>query len=287
MGRPLGVRPLPVRVLFSPRCRLVDVVVAKTLQRREAIHQRVIEQTHSGIRDKRMLRTVAPALQLRSRIRRGERFVLVPYIQVKTRRNPRCGGGARADRAVRVRFRSGMTILQAPRHTESVRLLSRDGGSIELRPLAYQFDVHPAPEQGTDWDANWLVIFGEVRTVEGLGWNFVDPCLTTWNTGMVSEWLRGTVDGTVLPTPAWSDDWPVDPHFRHFTEPNVAFSLAERTPSRIRLRIHLSLEALPPSLRGDDRPELFAYFVNIDTDADSVSAAADVWDLECQAFAVR
>jgi len=92
-----------------------------------------------------------------------------------------------------------------------VRLLSRDGVSIELRPLAYQFDVRPAPKPGTDWDANWLVISDDVRTVEGLEWNFIDPCLTTWNTGMVSEWLRGTVDGTVQPTPAWPDEWAVDP----------------------------------------------------------------------------
>jgi len=57
-----------------------------------------------------------------------------------------------------------------------VRLLSGDGASVGLRPVAYQFsrqvaagaaEEPTAAEPGTDWDANWLMIRGDIRTSDG------------------------------------------------------------------------------------------------------------------------
>jgi hypothetical protein len=45
-----------------------------------------------------------------------------------------------------------------------VRLLSRDGASIDIRPIRYQFGASLQTTPGTNWDANWLVIRGEIQT---------------------------------------------------------------------------------------------------------------------------
>jgi hypothetical protein len=40
---------------------------------------------------------------------------------------------------------------------------SADGALVGLRPVSYQFPGHASTRPGRDWDANWLVIRGEVR----------------------------------------------------------------------------------------------------------------------------
>ena len=64
-------------------------------------------------------------------------------------------------------------------HPCRVRLSSSDGASITLHPAAYQFEVTPATADEHDWDANWLMIHGDVRIAGGRQWAFLDPCLTT------------------------------------------------------------------------------------------------------------
>src|SRR4051812_41759631 len=51
----------------------------------------------------------------------------------------------------------------APLDARKVLLTCPDGASVELRPTRYQFAV--APSEPDDWDANWLEIYGRVRTV--------------------------------------------------------------------------------------------------------------------------
>jgi hypothetical protein len=52
------------------------------------------------------------------------------------------------------------------------------GALVEIRPVRYQFPGARRP--AGDWDANWLIISADVRTVDGRCWHFEDPCLTTW-----------------------------------------------------------------------------------------------------------
>lgn len=163
-----------------------------------------------------------------------------------------------------------------------MNLNSTNRATVRLRPVRYQFPSSAKPGAERDWDANWLVIEGQVRTHEGQEWSFSDPCLTTWEARSLSGWLRSVAAGTVEPTAWGSGDEPI----LMFTEPNVAFTLAERDAQTVSLRIHLSLEARPPWLTVDD-VDLFEYFVVITLPPGDVAAAADEWDRQIAEFPER
>jgi hypothetical protein len=115
-------------------------------------------------------------------------------------------------------------------HPGSVRLQSRDGASLELGPTGYQFGANPLAPVGTDWDANWLLVHGEVHTADGAAWTFLDPCLTAWEALSISRWLRDAAAGRI----AVAEHWSGVEDLLHFTEPNVAFqpAAASRRPGR-------------------------------------------------------
>ncbi len=164
-----------------------------------------------------------------------------------------------------------------------MRLLSSDGALLDLRPIAYQYGANPRAAVGTDWDANWLMVQGNVRTAEGRDWTFTDPCLTTWEAREIGSWLRGVVAGLVAP----ATERPEEADLLCFTEPNVALSLVGRSEGRVQVRVHFSLEALPPWLGLRVRPEIFAYFVAFDLSIDELAAAAEEWDRDCEPFSMR
>ena len=165
-----------------------------------------------------------------------------------------------------------------------MRLGSVSGPSVELRPVGYQFPGNAGDGRGRDWDANWLLVRGDIRTADGLSWTFVDPCLTTWEARALVLWLRGVVSGETVPTPF---DGSKDERLLVFTEPNVALSLEERTDDSAVIRVHLSLEARPPWLRGNAEPDIFEYFVAVGVSLDDASAAADDWDQGLASFPER
>ncbi|MCQ8193727.1 WapI family immunity protein [Streptomyces rugosispiralis] len=136
-------------------------------------------------------------------------------------------------------------------------LLADHEHRIELRPLRYQFPV----VSGDQYDDNWLVIGGEVTTLEG-SWSFTDPCLLTDEARQISPWLRA-VGGAML-TGTQPD--------LHFLEPVVSFG---RTGSGF-VRVHLSQEAAPPWLDGDER--LDELVVEIKATAAGLRQAAEEWD---------
>ena len=51
------------------------------------------------------------------------------------------------------------------------------------------------PGSHVDWDANWLVVRGEVRTSDGRSWSFTDPCRMTWEGERLSWWLHAAASG--------------------------------------------------------------------------------------------
>ena len=75
-----------------------------------------------------------------------------------------------------------------------MRLRSSDGTQVALRPVRYQFPRVRGSRSGRDWDANWLVIHGDVH---GRTWSFKDSCLTTWDARELGAWLRGVASGAV------------------------------------------------------------------------------------------
>lgn len=164
-------------------------------------------------------------------------------------------------------------------------LLEDSATRVELRPAGYQF----AAVVGDRWDDNWLDVDGRVTTGEG-DFSFRDPCLTTGEAGRIAGWLRRVAAGVVPVTgpgeegEPWPDLW--------FTEPLLGFGLAghdeDGTPI---VRVHLSAEATPPWRRDPDTGEvlddIYAYSVDLRTDAAALLRAADAWERELAAFPPR
>lgn len=147
----------------------------------------------------------------------------------------------------------------------------------------YQFPGRQG-QGNRDWDANWLQVAGTVVLVDRKTWPFEDPCMTTWEAAELGRWLNAVADGSVQPSPFGTGQ---DEQLRVFTEPVVAFSLQERIEERVRIRVHFSLEALPPWLRGAGRPDIFDFFVVLDLPAAELRQAADDWTLNLRQFPPR
>lgn len=157
-----------------------------------------------------------------------------------------------------------------------MRLRSTDGTEIDLRPARYQYPRIRVDEPG-DWDANWLVIRGEVRPTDGRHWRFEDACLTTWDAADFARWLRRVTadEVTVTPLPAHRGQ------LLRFTEPNLAFSLAATEEGRRAIRVHFSLEARPrwASPPGDD-VDLYGFFVTVESTVAELARAVEEWERE-------
>ena len=170
---------------------------------------------------------------------------------------------------------------------DGVKLVSADGASVDLRPVCYEYEQEPAADSAGEgepvWDANWLVIRGQVRAADGREWTFRDPCLTTWEAERLLEWLQALGCGEVRKALA-------------FTEPNLGFRVDAQDDERVRLRVHFSAESLPPGLRTPDARTPDArtpgrrtagYDVPLDVGRADLADAARTWAVDCQAFPLR
>jgi len=167
----------------------------------------------------------------------------------------------------------------------SVRLVSSTGALVELRPTGYQFSQAGRAEAGgadctaesyADWDANWLVIRGDVTAADGRSWSFTDPCLTAWEAERLSAWLD-----------AVSRD-AADRDAAVFTEPNVSFFIDGRDRDWVRMRVRFSHESLPGWLPRDVAGwQAGEYFVALEVTTADLAGAARAWDRERQAFPAR
>ena len=106
-------------------------------------------------------------------------------------------------------------------------LRGRDGQSIELRLVGYQF-----PAARTPVDATWIVVAGRVDHPRG-SWTFQDPCLETTDIFSLASWLEAVARGAE------------DRADYGFTEPNLEFRLVGSGTDR-RLRLYFELESRPP-----------------------------------------
>ena len=163
-----------------------------------------------------------------------------------------------------------------------MQLVSTDGASVDLRPVRYEFADEPAGPG--DWDANWLVIRGAVRTAAGRSWTFEDPCLTAWDARELGAWLRAAAEGRVPVTAAPDED---SAGLLAFTEPNLGFSLAARTGDDLVLRVHLSIESGPPPRTGDAPSDLYAYSVPLRLRRADLRAAAQAWETDLTPYPPR
>jgi hypothetical protein len=107
-----------------------------------------------------------------------------------------------------------------------MKLASRDGQTLELRILGYQF-----PDLGTsEYDSNWLVVTGKVTHSRG-SWQFTNPCLLTFEAEQLATWMD-RVAHAKLPSDTCD-----------FMEPNLEFR-ALNIDRRI-LRVYFDLGARP------------------------------------------
>jgi hypothetical protein len=165
--------------------------------------------------------------------------------------------------------------------SEVMELVGGDGSRVELRLLGYQFARGAV---SGDWDANWVIVRGDIRTSDGRGWSFEDPCLTTWESRSLGDWLSSVARGEVAPAPF---DGGEDERLLMFTEPNVALSLAAWDEVGATIRFHFSLESRPGWLADEDPGELFEFFVPLSVPVAEVARAAAAWQREVIRFPAR
>ena len=166
---------------------------------------------------------------------------------------------------------------------EGVKLVSGEGGYIELRPVAYQFEIpEPVPADDED-DGEWLVVRGDVRLDDGREWTFTGPYLTTSETRRLGTWLASAGAGRIAPSPAS----PPGRELISFTEPGIALSIASLSADRASVRVHFSHESMPPWHPHHDWPDYQAYFIVLDVSTVGLTCAAAQWNRDLQAFPAR
>ncbi|MEW9265785.1 hypothetical protein AB1207_13590 [Kineococcus endophyticus] len=164
-----------------------------------------------------------------------------------------------------------------------MQFTSTDGAAFELRPTGYEY---PATNTPGDWDANWLIVHGQVHTAAGESWTFHDPSLTTWEARELHRWLKRTARGRVEPTDNPGQD---AADVLAFTEPNLAFSVASVIDGETVLRVHLSLEAVAGKAgwTRETGPRLYEYSVLLKLDQRQLRAAATQWNRDISTFPPR
>lgn len=153
------------------------------------------------------------------------------------------------------------------------------GDWVSLRPIGYEFPGQP----GDRWD-DFLMIRGDVHLGDGRGWIFDDPAITALEATWIAPWLREARQLVATPVPApESRDWPEEGMLT-FVERVIAFSVARNDGRTVVLRLHLSIEALPP---WQSHPYIHGYFILFSMNAQDLAVAADQWESETGAFPMR
>ena len=165
-----------------------------------------------------------------------------------------------------------------------MELESADGAIVRLRPVRYQFAGSESTGAGRDWDANWLIIHGDIRTADSGSWSFADPCLTTWEARSVSAWLRAAASAAAPPS-GRSDRHAMPP--AAFTEPNLKLTLQDGTLTEAVISVRFSLESLPPWIRRGSAAARGGYVVALSVPHGKLTRAADDWDREIAEFPER
>jgi hypothetical protein len=153
-----------------------------------------------------------------------------------------------------------------------VRLVGRNGNSLGLVPIRYEFP-------GDKSDDDWVVIDGRVTASLG-SWEF-HAALLTLECPFLGTWLAEAARSQVPPTEP--DD---DPSLT-FLEPSLAFSVASYGEEVVTLRAHLSHQAAPPWQDIDDKLNTWTFFIELTVGNADLEAAVIDWDRESAAFPRR
>lgn len=159
-----------------------------------------------------------------------------------------------------------------------MELRSDDGAHLVLSIVRYQFPNLRG--QGVqDWDANWLVVAGDLLLPDRRTHSFSDPCLTTWEARELAGWLGDVAEGD-------SEVSPGDAPGLVFTEPCLAFAACRDGLGQVELRVYLSLEAEPPFVMAGERG-IHTNYVPFRLSREALTKAAREWAVETARFPVR
>lgn len=126
------------------------------------------------------------------------------------------------------------------------RSTSGAGPALSVEVTGYQFpDLTPSGRR--DWDANWLVVHGEVRLADGRAWTFDQPSLTTWEAVRLADWFDPPTGSRAAPSLA-------SPSLARaatltFTEPDLVLRQDLTGPAAVVLEVELSHGAVPAARR--------------------------------------
>ncbi|MGC3994731.1 MAG: hypothetical protein QM779_11565 [Propionicimonas sp.] len=160
-------------------------------------------------------------------------------------------------------------------------LQSLDGLFVDIEVSSYQFGLGQSRTDLADWDANWLMIHG--RVWDGVeSWEFLDPCMTTWEARELAVWLRGLGSGhpaTTAPTdPEDAGMW--------LTEPNLEFRLAAASEGITTLDVDFGAESRPPGCSSEDHEGL-GHRVRLTIPQIEIDRAVSEWEADLRAFPPR
>ncbi|MFO1532541.1 MAG: hypothetical protein ABR562_02405 [Thermoplasmatota archaeon] len=166
-------------------------------------------------------------------------------------------------------------------------MLLQDGNKrVELTILGYEF---PAAKE--KWDANWLVVHGDIVAPEG-AWSFDEPVWLTNDPPRLADWLEAVAMGRPEvagrprdeATAELRNPWEVAEGFGTM-EPNLAFLLYKPGPGTVELGVQLDYESRPPWRieASSDNP----YVLRLRLSAETVLAAAEALRKEIAPYPPR
>jgi hypothetical protein len=149
-----------------------------------------------------------------------------------------------------------------------MKLVGKDGQSLELRILGYQFPhLATAP-----YDSNWLIVAGDVKHARG-SWQFTDPCLLTYEAAELASWINSLADAGRLSG------------ICDFIEPSLEFrALIEM--DRSVLRVTFDYQALP-SWASDQTGAEEPMWIDFPIEELDLRLAALQWRAELAAYPQR
>jgi hypothetical protein len=120
-----------------------------------------------------------------------------------------------------------------------------DNQTVEFKITNYQY-----PEIKTgDWDANWLLIYLNVKSKERQ-WQTIDPSMTTWEIRELINWF---IDLSKNKKPKHK--------LLEFTEPNLSFEHIGYNKNKVSIRLRFALECRPQAPIED-----IEYYVDFEFD---------------------
>jgi len=149
-----------------------------------------------------------------------------------------------------------------------MKLIGKNGSSIELSVVGYQF-----PElENEEYDSNWLNVHISVTHPKG-SWASSDPSLLTYELRELGLWLEAI------------SEKPNEPSELSFVEPNLSLRYLTSEPGRV-LRVYFELESRP-NWAETDGAGMEDLWIDVPFDNEAFHDAADAIADDCKRYSQR